>query len=875
MPEVGQTVSHYRILKKLGRGGMGEVFLAEDTSLRRKVAVKFLSPERQQNQSTHHQILREARSAARLEHSNICTIHEVGASEGKDFIVMEYVDGQTLQDRLIEGPLPMEEALRIVIDVAEALEEAHEKGVIHQDLKPANIMLTRKGHAKVMDFGLAMKLVSGDGLESNAETLTSTSWGQKVGGTPAYMSPEQLLGESIDVRSDIFSLGIVFYEMLGKEHPFRAANSLATTDRILHAEPKPINKVNPEVPEEVGRLLGNMLAKSPKARPSSIPKLLENLRSLMRKDSIDLSTPSWIPNLLRRKREITFVIIGMVPLLLAVAVTLRLFEAPIRRGQQNFGVAKYSPNARLPLKKYLAVLPFEPVNVTSDHEAFGKGLTETVNSLLSKLTVNHPLQVVAASAMRDKSISTVQQASREFGVNLVLMGRLQQDGGKLRIDYVLVDAETEQGLRADTITAEISDTFDLEDKLIASVLSNLEVELLPEEKSFLAYHPTQQPSVYSYYLNARGYLQDYQKPESIQNAVDVLRYVLEQDPKFALAFAARGEARWYQFMQTKNMKRVEEALTDCNRAVTLDNDLASGHTCLGAVYIGTGRYEEAVQEYEHAIHLEPTSDDASRGLASAYEKLGMLLKAEEIYKRAIKLRPEYWAGYSVLAAFYGHQGRYDDAAEVFAQVTRLVPDHVYGWSNLGGMYLLEGNYSEAIQMLQHSIALRPTAIAFSNLGTARFYQRKFGEAAGAYREAIKINEREYVIWGNLGDAYHWDPRNRTRADAAYRQALLLGQEQLKVNPRDATLLGYMAYYYAMLNEKAKAENFAKKAIAMNPQNPELLFNIAQTCCQLGEMDQTLDWLKQAMAAGFSRTTIRDTPLFDNVWSAPEFRRLFR
>jgi serine/threonine protein kinase len=283
---IGRTVSHYRIEEKLGSGGMGEVFLAEDTSLRRKVAVKFLSLEKQPDQTAHHRIIREARSAAGLEHSNICTIHEIGTVDGKDFIVMEYVDGQTLRDRLAKGPIPPDLALRIVSDVAEALEEAHENGIIHKDLKPENIMITRRGQTKILDFGLAMKMISKEAIESSADTLSTSVWGQEGGGTLSYMSPEQLLGESIDIRSDLFSLGIVFYEMLARNNPFKAANSVATCDRILHEEPKPIHQIAPEVPEDIGKLITQMLAKNPDDRPASARELLASLRELMRSEQI-------------------------------------------------------------------------------------------------------------------------------------------------------------------------------------------------------------------------------------------------------------------------------------------------------------------------------------------------------------------------------------------------------------------------------------------------------------------------------------------------------------------------------------------------------------------------------------------------------------
>ena len=530
---------------------------------------------------------------------------------------------------------------------------------------------------------------------------------------------------------------------------------------------------------------------------------------------------------------------------------------------------------KLPSRIYLAILPFQTINLTGDSIAFAKGLIVTMNAQLTKLTDKHPLQVVPPSEIREKNIHTVDEASREFGVNLVMDGSLQQVGEQVRINYIMVDAKTKQGLRSDTITAAMSNPFGLMDSVVDSVLSNLEIALLPKEERSIAMRTTQQPEAYNYYVTAIGYLQDSHKSENVQSAIRILHSALEQDPKFAEAYAALGKSLWLQYIYEKETKRVEEALSACNRALELDSNLASGHICLGIVFTGTGKYEQAVEEFQHALDLEPTSDEACRGLGSAYEDLGLFNEAEKIYRRAIKLRPEYWAGYNCLGSLYVRQGRYSEAAEQFSQVTQLVPDHRFGYSNLGGAYLLDGRYSEAIRVLQHSTTLRPTREALSNLGTAYFYLRRFSEAATAYEKAIGLNEKDWTIWGNLGDARYWEPVNRARAEEAYRKALMLGEQELQLNPRNTKLLGYMAYYHAMLDEKEAARNCMEQVLVEDPQDPELLFNLAQTCYRLGDTDQTLDWLNKAMAAGFSYETIRNTPLFDHLRNSQEFQNLLQ
>jgi len=843
---------------------MGVVYRAQDSMLKRTVAIKFLPQEMQQDPSARKRFIREAQSAGSLDHPFICSIHEVGEFEGEDFIVMEYVDGQTLKEKLGQGPLPLKEALQIAIEVAEALEEAHENDIVHRDIKPANIMLTRKGHAKVMDFGLAKLLVIPDGAGRRDETLSTMTQQGALGGTISYMSPEQLTGGAIDVRSDVFSLGIVFYEMFCGEHPFRAATPIATADRILHQKPRPLAQINPDVPAPLQQLVETMISKRSADRTGSMREVLGELRNLIRAGSYGHTFAFHILRYFGHSRRAALLLAALVLLaLLAVFPSVRQMFRQRLRGPE------------VPSRMYLAVLPFDAVGGTSETAAFCRGLTETLNARLTRLTENRPFQVVSSQEIRTQKVLRVDQARREFGVNLVLGGNLQQASGMLRVSYSLVDAVTRRQLRADTITAPADDPFAMEDQVLASVVSNLEIELQPGERVQSKAQGTRQPAAYDYYLRGRGYLQDYYKRESIENAIDVFRRSLEQDSRYALAFAGLGEAYWKMYELTEEEKWVDQAQASCAQAVALNSALSTGHACLGIVYAGTGKHEQAIQEFQRAILLDPTSDDAYRGLASSYERLGKLEEAERTYRRGIDLRPQYWAGYNRMGGFYCARGRYGEAAEMFSHAIKLAPDYYSGYSNLGGAYSLQGRYREAIPLFERSISLRPTGSAFSNLGTACFFRRQFSEAAQAYEEAVKLDGRGWLIWGNLGDAYYWAPGKRVLASGAFRKAVSLAENRLRVNPRDAAVLGYLAYYHAMLNEKTSALKCARHAVEISPADPELLFNIGLTHNQLGAVDDALFWLKRALAAGFSRSTILDTPLVDNLRSDSRFQRLLQ
>jgi len=309
--------------------------------------------------------------------------------------------------------------------------------------------------------------------------------------------------------------------------------------------------------------------------------------------------------------------------------------------------------------------------------------------------------------------------------------------------------------------------------------------------------------------------------------------------------------------------------------VALDAKLAEAHICLGRLDNVAGQYQKAVEEYQRALDEQPASDDAYIGLAAAYEGLNRAADAEKTYRRAINLRPDYWAGYNWLGAFYYGQGRYADSAEAFSQMVARAPDSFVGYSNLGLAQLYLGRYREAISSFQRSVSMRPSGVAYSNLATAYFYQKQYAEAARTYREGLKIAERDYLLWGNLGDALYWGPASRSQAPDAYRKAILLANEQLQVNPHDARVLGFRAWYHAALGESVAALSDAQRALQLAPRDPELMVNAALVYNQLKETQRALVWLTKAVGAGYRPIILRDTPNFDNLRGDRAFQALLK
>ncbi|MBZ5706675.1 MAG: protein kinase [Acidobacteriia bacterium] len=846
----GSRVGRFVIRSKLGAGGMGEVYYAEDTKLQRPVALKRVSRKLRSDPEARRHILREAQRASALSSEHIASVYDVVEDLDEIFLVMEYVEGTTLRRRLQSaGHLTLDSFLHVAVQCAEALKEAQQKGIVHRDLKPENIMLTGADHVKILDFGLARRLAVGD---ETAMTASVESQSLGCAGTPGYMAPEALLEQEVDARADIFSLGIVFYEMLTGQHPFETKRLIGTTDHILHYEPPPMGELVGGVPEELERIVGRMLAKEPQARYASAADLLVDLRVLQG----DVSHQSvWLghPQIRRRLKSATRPGIALLLVVLALSTIPWPSKPP------------------LPEKKHLAVLPFVPAVDDPEARAFSKGLAETLTAKLTQLTDRYPIQVVSPSEIGTLSTASVAQARSELGVNLVLEGSFHQSGSRARVVYNLVDARTQRVLRADTITADVADPFVLEDRVVESAVHALDLELNAQERNALVTHGTSQPAAYDFYLRGRGYLQEYQKPENVGSAIELFRRALERDPEFALAYAGLGETYWQKYEVTHDREWVAKALEACQRA----SAGGYGYACLGTVYNGTGKYEEAAAEFQRAVQADATSDDAYRGLAFAYEHMGKVAEAEQTYRSAIRVRPEYWAGYNWLGRFLYHQGRYEEAAKQFEQVTELAPDNFRGYNNLIGAYIALARYADVIPLCERSISIRPTQDAYSELGTVYFYLRRFPEAALAYERAVKMDERERYLWGNLGDAYYWVPGRRQESVAAYRKALALGEEQLRVNPRNETLLSYLAVYHAMLREEQMAWANLKQALALAPGNPEVRFNGALVANQFGDSSRAIAWLRQALDAGLQADQIRNNPNFDNLRSSKPFQELLR
>jgi serine/threonine-protein kinase len=859
----GTLVGRFVVRQKLGAGGMGQVYGAEDPTLKRFVALKRAVGKSQSASADHKRFLKEAQRASALNHPNIGSMYDVVEHGGELWLVMEYIEGETLRHRL-KQPISTDEFFAIATQCCEGLQAAHEKGIIHGDIKPENIMLTSNRRVKILDFGVARRAFRANPEEvtRSMETMTAS------GGTPAYMAPEVLLQKPDDGRSDIFSLGLVFYEMLGGEQPFHSDSLATTVARIVHEEPPPLKNV----PQPLTQIITHMLAKNPEARYPLAEAVLEDLRRVQQGGTPRRSGISAAANLRQRRIVATLIVsLALVAVLISLPPVRRLYRSSITKLGAASGSAPPGLQT-LPQTKILAVLPFAAVKDNPKLTALGEGLVENLAGKLGKLTEDRAFEVIPVRNLQDKNISTLPDAARMFGANLGLALTLEQSGDLVKVTYSLLNAQTSATVGGDSVTVPMADAFTVEQNVTEGTVKALRLQLRPEEEAALKYHGTDNAAAYQYYLQAQGYLLNHSKAESLDNAALMAREALKLDPNFGMAKAVLGEGSWLKYSDTKQKQWIAPAQTDCNDAVKLGNAGAAGHVCLGRIDDGSGHSPEAAAEFQLALGLEPTNEEAAIGLALAYEHEGKITEAEKAYQQAIQVHPNSRLSYNSFGIFYNHRNEYEKALQMFGKVIQIAPDWYGTYVNIGSIYDEMGQYEKAVDPLKKSIAIRPSYPGYVNLGAAYYGLNKFADAANAYQEAAKLDPQQHVIWGDLGTALYYGGKKEQAMDAE-RKAAELALQDLKVNPRDPVVLSALAGYYSLLGDRKHALLYLGQALQYGRSDKEILIDAAGVYNQLGQTGLAIEWLGKAMQAGYTADKIRGDPEFANLVNTPGYQQL--
>jgi serine/threonine protein kinase/tetratricopeptide (TPR) repeat protein len=852
-PAFVEVLGHYRLLERVGQGGMGVVYRARDEHLQREVALKLLPDTVTHDEPARRRFRHEALTLARLNHSNIETLYSFESDEGQDFLVMEYIRGVTLASKLAQGPLSESELIDYATQLASALEEAHKEGVIHRDLKPSNILITPAGQLKMLDFGLA-RLLTADG-----QTTTATDR-PGITGTLPYVAPEHLSEtQNVDTRSDLYSCGVVLYEMATGRRPY-AGDSVASLLRaILEQEPTPVRTLNSAISPELDAIIRKAMDKNPALRYQSARELKVDLQRLVSSRKLDRTGSSTRTGLSAPPSSRARLLI--IPFLLVLAV---LIGAIVRRMIRSLGPAVSAP-------RIVAVLPFDAVGGTTDNQVLCRGLTDLLTTRLTQIGKQYGVEVIPASEVRTQGVNSISTARQKLGVSLVVEGSWDFPGKQVM--YSLVDARSRRNVNAEFVKADLRDLFSVERQVSDNLLRMVAGELRSNNLETNASNSGTRPDVYQYYVRGVGYLQEYQNVSSLQAAIALFHSALDHDPSFAPALAGSAEAYWRLFQETKDESWVPKAVEACRRAEQLNDKLASVHTTLGLIAQGQNKYEEAAKEFQRALTLDSTSESARRGLAYSYESMGKNADAEATYKQAIEARKDYWGEYSALGSFYANTARYEDAAAQFRRVIDLAPENVRGYTNLGAIYILQGKTQQAEAVLQKSLGIEPNYRAYANLGALFFAQGRYADSAAMYVKAAQLNDRDPRVWRNLGDAYYWTPEARTKAGAAYQRAADLLASQRKISPNDPTLMTELALCYSMLGKQNEALALIASAAAQSPSDPEIPYRAAEIDEQGGDHLAALKELAQAVHMGYSVADIRRDPTLAQLHKDPKYQSL--
>ncbi len=851
------AVSHYTIIDKIGSGGMGDVYLAWDTELDRTVALKFLHPNLCRSEDCRKRFKREAQAAARLDHANIVTVHEVGEFQGRPYFVMQHVEGHSLRHLIKQGELSLEQTIDLAVQICEGLREAHELGIIHRDIKSSNILLDGRGNPKLVDFGLAT-IVGTDKLTKPGSTM----------GTVGYMSPEQAEGKQVDQRSDLFSLGVVLYEMITGRRPFDRDNEVATSKAIVTDMAEPLARYKSGIPAELQHSIDKALQKDPDTRYQSVNEFLADLRLIKRQMDSGITGPSSEQLSLRRPRR-RGATIGIF-LLVVLAVMFWLNPTSRRAALEMLGF-DVDHTAR-----HLAVLPFANLGETDEGRALCDGLLETLTSKLTEIEkFQSALWVVPASEVRQREVNSASQARRAFGATLAVTGSVQQIDGDIRMTLNLVDTKTQRQLRSVVIDDSAADVSSLQDSTVLMLADMLQVQLQPQQRQSLIAGGTAEREAYLLYVKARGHLVRFEKIENIDTAIAAFEQALDIDSAYSLAYAGLGEAYWRKYEILAEPDYEELAIYNSRRAIELNDEAAPVYATLGVIHHGRGRYQEAVSQFQQALKLDSASRGSYRGLATAYTALNKNAEAESTYQKIIELWPDHWSGYVDLGLFYQRRGRVDDALAQLDHATRLEPEGYAAWNNVGVLYYRLGQYDDARTAWERSCEIEPTFGTCSNLGMVYHMEKRYEEAAQAYKKALALNDRDYRLWINLASSLYQVPGAREEAVTAYREAVVRAERQLTINPRDTDLLSSLADCHAVLGNRNRALSYIRQALSLAPDDVEIMSTACLVYELLGERDTALMWIAEAVNRGYLPDDIESLPEMQGLTGDPRYQNFIR
>jgi eukaryotic-like serine/threonine-protein kinase len=884
---IGKTISHYKILDKLGAGGMGVVYKAHDTRLDRTVALKFLPPHLTKSDEDKQRFIREAKAAAALNHPHICTIYSVEEYEEQQFISMEFIDGTTIRWQLeTKNPKPGT-AIDYAIQIAEALTEAHEKGIVHRDIKPENIMVDSKNRIKVMDFGLA-KLKGTGNLTKAGSTV----------GTMAYMSPEQIQGQDVDHRSDIFSFGVMLYEMLTGQTPFRGEHEAAMMYSIVNEAATPISDYLPDAHGDLYHILDRLLEKTPEERYQSAADVLTELKRLKRKTSSKQipvsSAPSskdrshTVPAATEREEE-------MSQPKRSTSVTITIPEFGKRKAVIAIGIGVAAlivvaywffstPSTPVFEDRSLAVLPLENLSPDPEDVFFADGIHEDIITHLS--TIGDLRVITRGSVMRYTDTPRDYRAiAGDLGVTALLEGTVRRLGDRVRVSVQLIEADTERNLWAGTYDKDLDDIFEIQRELSREIADALHASLTPQELERLEKLPTENTEAYNFYVQAREYLsRPGYSPDNWESAIQLLERSIEHDPQFAHAYAGLSfvHAAMYWFAADRSRERIDKAGEMVERALMLNPDLPEAHMAKGNyLYWGHREYERALEHLNIALESMPNNSELHSVIGAIHRRLGNWELGIEQFKKAIELDPRNANHYQQLAHQYMRMRNFSEAARVAERQIELAPDSPIEFTR-GQIYFAWHGTLDTLRSIFKGYD-DPVERSAGWWLYINYMERNWDEALRAGEGLSGLFDTQTVVLPN--EFFIGLTLTRINKIEEAREQFEIAREIMEdlrnENPDDPRIHVGLGRVYAELGLVEDAKREGEKATELVPierdalDGAEFQRELAVIYATVGETEKALDtiYMLLSMPSNLTRNELKINPEWDPLRDHPRFQEI--
>jgi len=815
---IGKTISHYKILEKLGEGGMAEVYRAEDLKLKRNVALKFLDKKLTSDPMAKRRFFHEARAASAVNHVNIATIYEIGEFQDGFFICMEYVEGKSLKQIIQQGTISLGEFFKVTFQIAEGLDAAHKKGIVHRDIKSDNIIITADGVVKITDFGLAK--------QKDATPITKTG---TVLGTLQYMSPEQAQGKLSDHRSDIFSFGVVMYEMITGTLPFRGDYEQALFYSILNETPEPLARYKADVPDELQRIVSKALEKKVETRYQHMDDLLADLRRLKESQVI--------------------------------------FPKPLIKSTIE-GKGSQPPT--------LAVLYLDNMSGRKEDDYFVDGMTEDIITDLCSIEGIRVLSRSDVFPFRGKPIN-IKEIGKKLSVDYVLEGSVRKANNKLRVNAQLIKTADGFHVWAGRFDEELKHVFDLQAAVARKIAESLKVKLSRSELIQIEKKPTFSIQAYDYYLQGRDYYWKLGK-EDIEFAIKMFNKALKIDPDYVLAYAGLADAYVYKYEAyfDRSLSILDNAEKASRKALIIDPSLPEAYRSLGRVYMFKNMTEQAINEFKKAIELRPNFYEAYRILGWLYEETRRYDDAIRSVQKALSIRPTDRESLLLMGITYFDQRLYDLALDSFNKAVDVAPDYSAAWYYIGSTFTKLGKFHLALERFQKCIDTGGDVNVWIDMGWAYLLKKDYQNAAKSFQKSIELNYFSFLAAYFLGLTFQLAKKPK-KAENFYNKAVQLCTKQLKSDPNNSYLHSTLGLALQALGEMDKAEKEMKISMKLASENGAILCDFARFCAVNNQEKQTIKYLKRALELPLSpsKFEIRLDPHFENLHKISSFTNFIK